>query len=280
MELIIPEFSSERSATREGGYRLSGSAGKDRPMFSIITVVYNGEKYIEHTIKSVLAQSYRNIEHIVIDGGSTDGTLRIIEEYSDRIAYWKSEKDKGIYDGMNKGISASSGEIIGTLNADDYYSHEDVIKNIAEIFLRLAPDCVFGNVKFIDPSSNKVVRLYKSEDRPEARFRWGFMPAHPTFFVRKSDYRKYGLYKTDYKIAADYELIMRYIYKNKLSYRKIDEDLVVMRMGGASTQGIRSLLQLNKEIIRACKENGVYTNMFFLSLKYFKKLRELGGKKT
>lgn len=261
----------------EGGYRL-GVAPKPHstsPKVSVVTVVYNGEKFIENTIQSVLRQTYDNVEHIIIDGGSKDGTVEILQRYSDQIAYWRSERDQGIYDGMNKGIAAATGAIVGTLNADDYYAAPDVVATVVERFQGSGVHCVFGDVTFIDANTEKVTRQYISEARPERYFRWGFMPAHPTFFTYRTDYLKYGMYKTNYKIAADYELIMRFIRTNKLTYAKIPRILVIMRVGGVSTQGWKSTVLLNREIIKACKENGVYTNMAMLYTKYFRKLREI-----
>ncbi|MGY2896346.1 glycosyltransferase family 2 protein [Deinococcus sp. UYEF24] len=261
----------------EGGYRLSAPRPPQTELLkvSVVTVVYNGEKFIEDTIKSVLNQTYNNIEHIIIDGGSKDGTIKILRRYSDQIAYWRSERDEGIYDGMNKGIAATTGEIIGTLNADDYYAEQDVIATVVKKFQDSGVHCVFGDVIFIDSETKKITRRYISEPKPERYFRWGFMPAHPTFFTFRSDYLKYGAYKTGYKIAADYELIMRFIKTNKVTYAKIPRSLVIMRMGGVSTQGWKSTVLLNREIVKACKENGIYTNMAMLYTKYFRKIREI-----
>jgi glycosyltransferase involved in cell wall biosynthesis len=261
----------------EGGYRLSASQQSHTtlPKVSVVTVVYNGEKFIEDTILSVLSQTYGNVEHIIIDGGSKDGTVEILRRYSDQIAYWRSEEDQGIYDGMNKGIAATTGEIVGTLNADDYYAKQDIIATVVEKFLSSGVRCVFGDVTFIDSMTKKVTRQYISEANPERYFRWGFMPAHPTFFTYRADYFKYGMYKTNYKIAADYELIMRFIKTNKLSYAKIYRILVIMRVGGVSTQGWKSTVLLNREIVSACRENGIYTNMVMLYIKYFRKIREI-----
>lgn len=245
------------------------------PKISIITVVYNGEKHIEDTILSVLNQNYRNIEHIIIDGGSTDGTIEILKRYNHAIAYWRSEQDKGIYDGMNKGINAATGDIVGTLNADDYYSSPDILSSVASKFASTDVRCLFGDVTFVDGTTGKTTRYYISESRPERYFRWGFMPAHPTFFTYRNDYLKYGLYEIDYKIAADYELIMRFIKSYRLKYIKIARSMVTMRTGGVSTQGWKSTVVLNREIIRACRSNGVYTNMPMLYLKYARKIREL-----
>ncbi|CAM3515882.1 glycosyltransferase family 2 protein [Deinococcus frigens] len=266
---------STHKVLREGGYRTTANHYEAQPKYSIVTVVYNGDKYIEDTILSVIAQDFDSIEHIIVDGGSTDKTVEILEKYSDKIAYWISEPDKGIYDGMNKGIELAQGKYVGILNSDDYYESSTVIERVEETFQEYDPRCVFAHVKFINPINNKTVRIYNSKSNPEKLFKWGFMPAHPTFFAHREDYIKYGLYKEDYKIAADYELLIRFLYRFKLTYKKLDKIIIVMRIGGASTGGIKSTLLLNKEIIRACKENGISTNYFFLALKYFRKIREI-----
>lgn len=260
---------------KSGGYRAHQLQTSNDLDFSIITVVYNGEKYIEHTIQSVMSQKKKKVEHIIIDGGSTDGTVAILRKYSDKVAYWISEEDKGIYDGMNKGIRLAHGKYVGILNSDDYYEHENVLNKVFGILEDASTRCVFAHVRFIDPQTKKTVRVYNSKSNPEKLFRWGFMPAHPTFFAHRDDYLKYGLYKIDYKIAADYELLIRFILKFKLPYKRLDEVIIVMRTGGASTGGLKSTIHLNKEIIRACRDNGIYTNFLMLSLKYFRKVAEL-----
>jgi hypothetical protein len=176
---------------------------------------------------------------------------------------------------MNKGIRMATGEIVGILNSDDFYTRPTCLETIAGVFEDPAVDSCFADVRFVKPENlDKTVRYYSSAKFNPRKFRFGFMPAHPTFFVRKKQFDEMGYYKTDYQIAADYELLMRFLYVGKLSYRYLPLDMIKMRMGGKSTQSWKSNYILNKEIIRACKENGIYTNLFILSLKYFRKIFE------
>jgi glycosyltransferase involved in cell wall biosynthesis len=181
-----------------------------------------------------------------------------------------------MYDAMNKGIKMATGEIIGVLNSDDFYNYPDCITTVAGEFDNPDIDVSFADVRFVKPDNpDKTVRYYSSKKFHPGRFRWGFMPAHPTFFVRRKYFDQYGYYQTDYKIAADYELLIRFLYTYKLRYKYLHRDLIKMRMGGKSTKSLKSNYILNKEIVRGCKENGIYTNMIILSLKYFQKVFEL-----
>jgi len=243
---------------------------------SIITVCFNAEKTIEDTIRSVLAQDYPEIEHIIIDGASTDGTMAVIERYRDRIATIVSEPDRGIYDAMNKGIALASGEIVGILNADDFFLHPHVLSTIAGAFSDEEVGAVFADLVYVKPDNlDKTVRRYRSNRFHPGKFAFGWMPAHPTFYLRRDYYERYGLYKTDYKIAADFELLIRMLYRHKVHYVYIPEVLIKMRVGGVSTRSFKSTLVLNREIVRACRENGISTNVFKVYSKYLKKLFEL-----
>lgn len=246
---------------------------------SIITVSYNSISTIRNTFDSVLNQTYSNIEYIIIDGKSTDGTVEIIKKYEPQFKgrmIWISQPDRGLYDAMNKGIKMATGDIIGILNSDDFFSSDKIVENIAKSFANKNLDAVYGDIKFVNPSdTTKTVRYYSSKIFKIWLFRFGFMPAHPSFYVKRSIYEKYGLYELDYKIAADYDLLIRYLYKYKIKTKYIPICLVTMRTGGASTADLNSRITLNKEIIKACKKYGIYTNIFFLSLKYFYKIFEL-----
>ena len=206
------------------------------------------------------------------------GTVDIIKEYEpqfDKRMRWISEPDYGMYDAMNKGIRMATGKIVGILNSDDFYNYPYCIETVAKTFVDLGIDACFADVRFVNPDNlDKTVRYYSSAQFHPHRFRWGFMPAHPTFFVRKKYFDEIGYYKTDYQIAADYELLIRFLYINQLKYQYIPLDMIKMRTGGKSTQSWKSNYILNKEIVRACKENGIYTNLFILSLKYFRKIFE------
>lgn len=243
---------------------------------SIITVVYNNKDTIKDAIESVLNQTYKNIEYIIIDGASNDGTVDIIKSYGDNIDKFVSEPDKGIYDAMNKGIKLATGDIIGILNSDDFYTDEYVIEKIVKIFKEKKVDSIFADLVYVKPENlNKIVRYYDSSYFDPSKFVYGWMPAHPTFFVKAWVYEKYGYFKTDYKIAADFELLVRFLAKYKISYYYLNEVIVKMRIGGVSTRSIKSNYILNKEIIKACKSNGIYTNWLMVLSKYPKKISGL-----
>lgn len=244
---------------------------------SIITVSYNSAETIRDTIESVLEQSYKDIEYIIVDGNSKDETMAIVTSYGDKVTKVLSEPDKGIYDAMNKGVALATGDIIGILNSDDFYETNNAIEDIVDHFkTNIEAEVVFGDVVFVDPSNlNKVVRYYSSKNFKAAKLRFGWMPPHPATFIKKSVYDKYGLYKLGYKISADYEMFVRILMVAKVKFSRIDRVIVRMRSGGASTDGIKSSLTLNQEIVRACRENGVYTNLLLVLLKIPFKLIEL-----
>ena len=247
------------------------------PLISVVTICYNAKNDLEKTILSVLSQTYQDIEYIIIDGGSTDGTVDIIHKYSERLFYWISEPDKGIYDAMNKGIKMATGDIIGVLNSDDFFTHSDVLKKVVERFENdEALDAVYGDVHFVKSNNlNKCVRYYSSKIFRRKLMRLGFMPAHPSFYMRKRCFDEFGLYRTDYKIAADFEFLLRAIFKGNIKIEYMPVDMVTMRMGGASTSGMESHKRIMEEHLRAFRENGVYTNVFLLSLRYVYKIGEL-----
>ncbi|WQU98345.1 glycosyltransferase [Helicobacter pylori] len=247
---------------------------------SVITACFNSEKTIEDTILSVLNQTYKNIEYIIIDGSSADSTLEIIQKYQDRIACVVSEKDKGIYDAMNKGIRRASGDIIALLNSDDFYKDEFVLEKVVHEFENKNCDSVYADLVFVKPNClEKVVRYYESGEFHPKTLLYGVVPAHPTLFVKKEIYERYGLYKSDYKISADFEMIIRLFVVQKISFSYLKEVLVVMCTGGASTRGFKSFLLRNRENIRACKENGIQANVFSMLLKYPRKVMGLFKRK-
>lgn len=243
---------------------------------SIITATYNSEAHIADCVKSVNSQTYDNIEHIIIDGASKDNTVKIIEETPNRVTKIVSEPDKGIYDAMNKGIRMATGDVIGILNSDDFFTSDDVIETVVDAFSNSDIDALYGDVHFVDPDDlNKCVRYYSSAIFKPPLFRFGFMPAHPSFYMKKECYEKHGLYALDYKIASDYDLLIRYLHKEKIRYKYLKKDFVTMRTGGVSTENFKSRVTLNREIVKACKKYGIKTNMFLLSLKYLYKVFEL-----
>jgi glycosyltransferase involved in cell wall biosynthesis len=244
---------------------------------SIITVAYNSANTIETTINSVLNQTHKDIEYIIVDGNSNDDTLNIIRKYEvafeGRMSY-VSEKDCGIYDAMNKGLKMAQGDVVGILNSDDFFSDTTVVENFVKEFDNNI-DAVYGDVHFVKGENlNKCVRYYSSAIFRPWLLRFGFMPAHPSFYVRKEIYEKYGYYSLDYKIAADYDIMVRFIYNHKIKAKYIKMDFVTMRTGGMSNQSIKNRLITSKEDVKACTTNGLYTNIFFVCFKYFFKVFE------
>jgi glycosyltransferase involved in cell wall biosynthesis len=243
---------------------------------SIVTAVYNNRETVRQAIESVISQDYPLIEYIIVDGASTDGTIEIIRSYEDRISKFISEPDCGIYDAMNKGLNLATGEIIGILNSDDFYFNNEVISDIVREFDKTEVDIVYGDLLYVSPDNlNKVVRYYSSAKCTPDSFAWGWMPAHPTCFIKKSAYEKHGDFKTNYKIAADYEIMTRFMAKYRLSYSYLPKVMVKMRTGGVSTRNLQSNWILNREIVRACKENGISTNILKVLSKYFTKIFQL-----
>lgn len=243
---------------------------------SIITVAFNSRPYIEECINSVLRQTYSDIEYLVIDGGSTDGTVDLLRQYDGSISRWVTEPDKGIYDAMNKGIKLSTGDVIGFLNSDDLYVGDAAISSVAKEFQEKSTDSVFADLLFVKRNdTRKVVRYYTSFNFSPRKFAYGWMPAHSTFFAKRGVYEKYGIFKTDYRIAADYELLLRFLGRYGITYSYLPEVLVKMRTGGVSTRNFRSNVILNREIMRACAENGINTNILKVYSKYLTKVLQL-----
>lgn len=243
------------------------------PKISIITVVYNNANVIKSAIDSVLNQTHKDIEYIIIDGKSTDGTVEIIQSYGSKINKFVSESDTGIYDAMNKGLKLATGDVVGILNSDDFYMSNDIIEKVVKVFVSKKVDSMFADLVYVKAEDlNKVVRYYDSSYFSPKKFAYGWMPAHPTFFVKREVYEKYGYFKTDYNIAADYELLTRFLGKYCISYYYLQLPIVKMRMGGISTANFRSRMILNQEILRACAENGIYTNWLMILLKYPQKI--------
>ena len=236
---------------------------------SIITVTFNSEKYLEETLESIFSQSYPDIESIVIDGKSTDGTLSILQKYQNKITYI-SEPDTGIYDAMNKGIALATGDIIGILNSDDVLFDKEIINKVVNSFSSDL-DCVYGNVILVN-ESNKIVRNYSSANFKLKDFEFGHMPPHPSFYVRKEAFQKFGHYNTSFKISADYDLLSRFMYIHKLKSKYLDFIIVKMRDGGISSS-IKNKWLLNKEVLISCRLNNINTNLIKVYSKYIFKWR-------
>lgn len=248
-------------------------------LISIITVTFNSDKTVRDTIESVLNQSYHNYEYIIKDGGSKDDTLEICREYESKFKGRMkiiSAPDKGIYDAMNMGIEATTGDVVGLLNSDDFYTSNDVLQSIANTFNEKEIDAVYGDVHYVkDDDLTKCVRYYSSAIFRRSFMRFGMMPAHPSFYCKKAVYNKYGCFDTSYNIAADFESLLRFIYIGNIKTQYIKKDFVTMRTGGASTAGFNSRKTIMKEHLQGLKKNGIYSNAFLLSLRYFYKIYEL-----
>jgi glycosyltransferase involved in cell wall biosynthesis len=243
---------------------------------SIITVSYNSASTIDDTIRSVLSQSYGDLEYIVVDGLSTDGTVERVRSYGSRIHTFISEKDGGIYDAMNKGISLATGDAVAFLNSDDFYIHGEVVERVVRRFQTDGTDAVFGDLVMVRQNeTDKVVRYYDSGGFRSELFGRGIMPAHPAFFLKRECFEKYGNFDISYRVAADFELLARMISRYGISYSHIPEVLVKMRMGGISTGGIESTLLLNREILRACRQNDIPSSILKVYSKYIKKVFQL-----
>lgn len=248
---------------------------------SIVTASYNSCATIEDTIKSVLSQTYHDIEYIVVDGASKDGTMDIVRKYEPMFngrMKWVSEKDKGIYDAMNKGIRLASGDVVGLLNSDDFYKNNDVIERVANEFEKdLSLDCTFADLCFVDKTdTSKIVRYYSGKNWKPSKLRFGQAPPHPTFYCKRELYEKYGYYRLDYQIAADHELLTRFLLVNGIKYKYIPMNMICMRVGGESTKNWHNVLIVNnKEQVKACRDNGVNTCLFNVMLKYFPKVWNL-----
>ncbi len=249
---------------------------------SIITVVYNRVATIERAIQSVLGQTYPDIEYIIVDGASTDGTKELVEKYRHRLSGFVSEKDKGMYDALNKGIRMASGDVVGILHADDEFSDENVIHEIVAGFVKNpAVDCIYGDVGFVNAANtNRIVRYYSSASFHPGLFKYGFMPAHPTFFCYKKFFDQYGLYRTDMEIAADFDLLLRYLKKHQLHAVYIPKMMVKMNMGGKSTRGIGSTFLINKEIKQILKEHKFPSSYLRLYSRYFVKVQEFWKRRS
>jgi glycosyltransferase involved in cell wall biosynthesis len=235
---------------------------------SIITVCFNSQKTINDTIESVLSQSYQNIEYIIVDGNSTDNTLGIVTSYIDSRIRIISEPDNGIYDAINKGIALANGNLIGLLNSDDRYINTFVVQRIVDSFNKYSVEALFADVVYINRDTGKRNRYYSSKYFKPYMFRFGFMPAHPTFFTFKRNFELYGGYSNNYVIAADFDLMLRFLTIYKLPYMYINYPLVEMKDGGVSNANLINLITLNNEIKLSCISNGIYTNTIFIYLKY------------
>ncbi|MCZ4221827.1 glycosyltransferase family 2 protein [Pedobacter rhodius] len=242
---------------------------------SLITVLYNGEAFLKECIESVIHQTYKNIEYIVIDGGSTDRSLSIINHYKKHINYFISEKDKGLYDAINKGISVSTGDVVGILNADDVLAGEYVIDQIAAAF-KQNPDIdgTYGDLNYVYPVSLKIIRKWKSRQANRHDIKSGWMPAHPTLYLKKNLFEKHGNYALDMGTAADYDLILRFFHTHEINALYLPVLMVNMRTGGVSNKSIKSLLAAFMNDYKSLKRNKIPFSLFVLLKKKFSKLAQ------
>lgn len=243
---------------------------------SIITVSYNAAGTIAGTIESVLGQDYPEVEYIVVDGASSDGTQEIISSFGDRISKVVSEPDEGLYDAMNKGLSLATGDIIGILNADDFYESGQVLSKVVNKMNQAQADALFADLVYVnDDDLEKVVRYYPGKGFTPEKMLSGNMPPHPTFFLRKSFYDQFGGFDTSYEICADFDLMVRFFHQANGTYTYLPETIVRMRTGGNSTNGLQSTLTINKEMLKACRKYGLKTSLPRIYSKYPKKILQL-----
>ncbi|MCI4668417.1 MAG: glycosyltransferase [Bacteroidia bacterium] len=243
---------------------------------SLVTVSWNNADVIKNCLDSVASQDHPELEYIIIDGASKDGTQDIIKSYNGLTNHFVSEPDKGIYDAMNKGLKLASGEVIGLINADDFLVHEHVISRVVREFEEKEVDAIFGDVEYVDPDDlDRVVRYYPGKGFKPAMMKQGNMPPHPSFYVKRELYERFGLFDTQFRITADFEFMVRLFLKGGISYSYIPETLVKMRTGGASTSGLKSMLNINREMLVSLRQNGISSNYLHLYSRYFKKIFQL-----
>jgi len=236
---------------------------------SVITVTFNCAGTIARTLQSVASQSWPDVEHIVVDGASSDGTMALVDAHRAGLAHVLSEPDSGIYDAMNKGVELATGDVVAFLNADDFYKDDGVLGCVASVMQLEELDALYGDAEFFRPDyKDIVVRRYNSGRFKAERLGWGWMPAHSALFLRRDLFERYGGFQTDYRIAGDFEFVARVFKHLDLRHRYLPETLVQMQLGGASTSGWRATLQLNREMLRACRSNNIPTNWFRLLMRY------------
>lgn len=239
---------------------------------SIITATYNSEKTIKDTILSLESQSYDNIEHIIIDGGSRDKTLDIIKKYSTKVSLIVSEPDKGIYDALNKGILKSSGDVVGFLHSDDLLAYPEAISDLVETFNNNECDAVYADLEYVSQDDiTKVIRKWKSGEYTIGKVKYGWMPPHPTYFMKRDRYRDWSVFNLDYKISADYDSLLRYLWCNKAKLAYLPKTITKMRVGGASNRSLKNIILKSKEDVKIIKLNGLFWPVTLL----FKNLSKL-----
>ena len=237
----------------------------------MITVCYNAEAHIGRCIESVIAQNYSNLEYIIIDGGSTDQTLSVIRGYQQYITKIESGPDKGVYDAMNKGILLATGDVVGTLNADDFFASDDILITIGNVFLRENVQIAFGNLNYVN-FNETIIRKWRTKNYIKGIYNWGWMPPHPTFYCKRSLFEELGLYKLDYGTAADYELMLRFMHKTNPDTFYINKVLVKMQRGGLSNRSFSNRLKAWRNDLKAMRDNGIRFPLLTLLMKPARKI--------
>lgn len=241
---------------------------------SIITIAYNSENSISDAINSVLSQTYPDIEYIIVDGKSKDKTVEIVKSYGNKISKFVSEPDKGIYDALNKGIEMASGDVVGFMHSDDLFADEHVIEKVAGLFKEKDVDSIYGDLNYVFKNdTNKILRYWKSGDFTLSRLKFGWMPPHPTFYVKRKIYEKYGGFDIDFKISSDYDSMLRFLGKYKISTAYLPEVMIKMRVGGASNRSLKNIIQKSTEDFRAIRKNK-FGNIFTLIFKNLRKVKQ------
>jgi glycosyltransferase involved in cell wall biosynthesis len=246
-----------------------------QPVVSVVTIVYNNVKYIKDALESVLSQDYPSIEYIVIDGGSTDGTVEIIEKYRDQIQVFLSEPDDGIYDALNKGVELATGDVIAILHSDDLFYDEFVVSDMVYKMSETGAEFCFSDMVIVDSRSDRVLRYYMAYYFNRWMFRMGWMPPHPTCFIKKSLFDEFGLYSLDYKVAGDFDFLVRIFYGRKILWSYLNRVTVKMRQGGVSNSGLNSKRIIASEINHSLQANHVWSLPFFQLGRYIIRLMEM-----
>lgn len=247
---------------------------------SVVTATWNSEKTLRDTIESVFRQSYDDVEYIIADGESKDSTMNIVKEYESKFngrLRWFSGKDRGIYDAMNKGLQMATGDVVGIINSDDFFTTDDVLEKVAETFINNTQlDAVYGDIHFVKPENlAKCTRYFSSRYFRPWALRFGFMPAHPSFYVRKEVFGKFGFYDLQYRTSSDFEMMVRLLHKHKIHTQYINKDFVTMRSGGASTANFQSKRNVQNDIARSLKVHGVYSNRMLQCVRYAWRIGEI-----
>lgn len=243
------------------------------PKISIITAAYNAQDTIDRCITSVIRQNFTNIEYIIVDGGSADRTVDIINQYKDSVDIFISAPDNGVYDAMNKGIALATGDIIGILNADDFFSDADVLSDVAAAFGDKAVEGLYGDLDYID-EKDRIVRKWRSGKYGKGKFNWGWMPPHPTFYCRREVFEKLGVYALDYGSAADYELMLRFIHLNEINVCYLNKVMVKMVIGGMSNSSLTNRLLAMRNDLKAMRKNKILVPGLTILFKPLRKIRQ------